>query len=97
MQLFILCKNLYVKSKSNHILANGWDADIYIPELNLAILWNGPWHYKQMPHKNHSLEQVQNRDRIKINEFSRLGIQTIVFEDRDYTPASAFNYIRNNY
>jgi len=31
----------------NEPIFNGWDADIIIHELRLAILWNGAWHYQK--------------------------------------------------
>lgn len=46
---------------------NGWDADIIIPNIKVAVLWNGKWHYEQIK-KGHSVKQVQNRDKIKLKE-----------------------------
>lgn len=92
--LYELCKAYFSYVENNTIIADGWDADIVIPTMKLAIMWNGPWHYIQMPHKNHSLAQVQNRDKIKTNLFTKLGWDVIVFEDRYFTPYSAFEYIK---
>lgn len=91
--LFELCYSRFVNVKSNFIIVDGWDADIIIEEIKLAILWNGPWHYKQMPHKNHNLLQVQNRDRIKLDKLKIEGYSVLVFEDREYTVQSAFEKI----
>ena len=33
---------------------NGWDADVILPDLKIAIMWNGIWHYKQV-RKNHNV------------------------------------------
>ena len=41
---------------------------------------NGPWHYKKITAK-HSVEQVQNRDRIKIKEIERFGYTPYVIRD----------------
>lgn len=90
IKLYELIRTRYPTALSNHIIADGWDADIVIPETMTAILWNGPWHYKQMPHKNHSLAQVRNRDILKIKLFQELGWTVKVYEDRSYTPESAF-------
>ena len=68
----------------------GWDVDIYLPQQKIAVMWNVPCHYKQMNMKNQSLLQVQNRDQIKINLFTRMSIKFIVFEDRYFTPETAF-------
>lgn len=92
--LYDLCKNEFNVVKHNEIIAEGWDADIVIEDLKLAILWNGPWHYKQMPHSNHSLEQVQNRDRIKRKVLTENGYNVISFNDNEYTPLSAFMEIQ---
>lgn len=88
--LFDLCKNYFNKVSNNEKIFNGWDADILIHDLKYAILWNGPWHYREMNFGNHSLKQVQNRDKIKINEIKKAGWIPIIFEDRYYTPESAF-------
>lgn len=89
-QLFDFISNKWPNALHNHIITEGWDADIVIPNLQIAILWNGPWHYREMGHKNHSLLQVQTRDRIKTKKFEELGWTVKVFEDRTYTPQSAF-------
>jgi hypothetical protein len=88
-----MCLEQYEKVDHNYIIADGWDADIVIHEHKVAILWNGPWHYKQMPHKNHSLKQVQTRDNIKIKLFESLGWKVMIFEDREFTPNSAFSLL----
>ncbi len=92
--LFELCNQEFENCQPNAIITDGWDADIVLPDQKIAILWNGPWHYKQLKMPNHSLLQVQNRDRIKIKKFCALGYTTLVFEDRHYTPASAFAEIK---
>ena len=93
IELFELCKEVFHDSLANHIIADGWDADIVIPSLMLAIMWNGPWHYKEMNMTNHSLKQVQNRDNIKRKLFESLGWKVLEFKDCDYTPTSAFERI----
>lgn len=91
--LFELCSNHFTNVEHNKPIFNGWDADIIIHDTKTAILWNGPWHYKQMPLINHSLSQVQNRDKIKIQEMQNLGWNVLVFEDQHFTPQTAFNDI----
>jgi len=49
---------------TNEPMFDGWDADVIIPSLRIAIAWNGVWHYKKV-RENHDLEQVQRRDKIK--------------------------------
>jgi len=93
--LFEMCRTHFPDAVSNYVISDGWDADIVLPENRTAILWNGPWHYKQLNIKNHSLEQVRNRDRIKIDIFKNLGWRVYVFEDRYYTPEQAFMVVRD--
>lgn len=91
--LYNLCKDYYKSVRHNQPLVNGWDADIIIDDIKTAILWNGPWHYKNMPHKNHSLLQVQTRDKIKYDQLTSIGWKVLVFEDRHFTPKAAFDTI----
>lgn len=65
---------------TNEQMFNGWDADVIIPSLKVAILWNGAWHYKEIG-KNHSLKQTQNRDSIKIKEISKFGYTPYIIKD----------------
>lgn len=95
IMLFNLCEEKFNNVKSNHIITNGWDADIVLPDHMIAILWNGPWHYKEMGIKGHSLKQVQNRDRIKTKLFISLGWKVLVYEDRYFTPKQALEDLSN--
>lgn len=91
--LFDLCKRLDHSVISNAIIAEGWDADIVFSTVKVCVFWNGPWHYREMGVKNHSLKQVQRRDKIKTQLFESLGWTVLSFEDRTFTPQSAFNAI----
>ena len=42
---------------------------------------------------NHSLSQVQTRDRIKTKLFESLGWTVLIYEDRHFTPDSAFDHV----
>ena len=75
-----LCINKFTKVLTNEPLFNGWDADIIIEDLKVAILWNGVWHYKKITEK-HSLLQIQNRDSIKIDEIVKSGYIPYVIKD----------------
>lgn len=77
-----LCEEHYGKDKvlCNESMFNGWDADIVIPELKVAILWNGIWHYKQIS-KQQSLLQVQSRDKIKIEQIEKAGFIPYIIKD----------------
>lgn len=77
-----LCEQYFGKENVLHnaVMFNGWDADIIIPDLKIAILWNGPWHYIEIS-KTQKLKQVQNRDRIKLREIINCGYRPYIIED----------------
>ncbi len=96
IELFELCNNYYNNVTSNEKIFNFWDADILLNDYKIAILWNGPWHYQDMPGLTHSLKQVQNRDRIKKKEIEKAGWSLLTYEDRFFTPQSAFDDIKRH-
>lgn len=81
-----LC-SLEFRTVLNQSMFNGWDADIILIDYKIAVLWNGIWHYKKVG--NHNLEQVQNRDKIKLKEIEKAGYLPYVIvdmgrEDKDF-------------
>lgn len=95
--LYELCKSYFTSVRHNEIIIDGWDADIIIDDYKIAIMWNGQWHYKQLTFKNHSLLQVQTRDKIKFDVLTSAGWDVIIFNDEIYTPEQAFNTIKENF
>lgn len=75
-----LCSKHFDKVLTNEAMFNGWDADVILPKHKIAILWNGKWHYKKLA-EDHSVEQVQNRDRIKKEEIREKGYEPYVVKD----------------
>lgn len=75
-----LC-SLDFKISTNEPFFNGWDADIIIHDLNIAILWNGPWHYIEIMKKGNTLKRIQNRDKIKIKEIVDKGYEPYIVKD----------------
>lgn len=75
-----LCKTKFKTVLENPKMFNGWDADVVIEDIKVAVLWNGPWHYRKIK-SNHSLVMVQNRDRIKIKEIEKSGYVPYVIRD----------------
>lgn len=75
-----LCEQKFNQVKLNEPMFNGWDADVIIEDFHLAILWNGKWHYSKIKEK-HSVEQVQNRDKIKQKEIVEMGYEPYVIKD----------------
>lgn len=97
IELYSLCCDEFSNVDSNIKLVDGWDADIVLQDEKVAILWNGPWHYKEMNIGNHSLKQVQNRDLIKTKLFLENGWSVEVFEDRYYSPQTAIETLKLKY
>ena len=75
-----LCEQNFNHVEHNKPIFNGWDADIIIHDIKVAVLWNGRWHYEQIK-KSQSVAQVQNRDKIKIGEIKRAGYTPYVIKD----------------
>lgn len=75
-----LCEEYFDNVKHNESIFNGWDADIIIEDIKFAVLWNGPWHYKQIM-KSHSVKQTQNRDKIKVKEIEECGWTPYIIKD----------------
>jgi hypothetical protein len=65
--------------KLNEPMFNGWDADVILDDQKVAVLWNGVWHYKQIG--NSRLQQIQNRDKIKIGEIEKAGYTSYIVMD----------------
>lgn len=73
-----LINKRFSDSINNEPIFNGWDADIIIPSLKIAILWNGAWHYNDICGQ---LKQVQNRDKIKYSEIVKAGYIPYIIVD----------------
>lgn len=80
IDFYNLCYEQFNSVRHNEPIFNGWDADIIIDDIKVAVLWNGPWHYKKIT-EQHSVEQVQNRDKIKINEIKKYGYIPYIIKD----------------
>lgn len=46
----------------------------------MFLLWNGKWHYEKITEK-HSVKQVQNRDKIKVDEIEKYGYIPYIIKD----------------
>lgn len=68
----------YLKLELNdRAILNGYELDLYIPEIKFAIEVNGPHHIRKI-YKNQNLERIQDRDKYKIKKCKELGIELIV-------------------
>lgn len=75
-------KKIFNDAESNKILVDGWDTDIFLPTQQIAIFWNGPCHYYPI-YGQKSLNQTQNRDRIKKSLFEKAGYKVYIVKDVD--------------
>lgn len=75
-----LCKLKFEKVLTNEQMFLGWDADVILQSEKVAVLWNGKWHFEKLA-ANHSVKQVQNRDRLKIKAIRDCGFKEYVIED----------------
>jgi len=75
-----LCSEYFDEVLTNKSIFNGWDADVVIEDIKVAVLWNGLWHYEKIT-ESHSVKQVQNRDKIKIKEIKLKGYVPYVIKD----------------
>jgi hypothetical protein len=75
----MLCAKQF-ETLTNVPMFEGWDADVIIPSLSVAVLWNGPWHYKQIS-KISSLVQIQTRDKLKLSAIMRSGYTPYIIKD----------------
>lgn len=86
-----LCLKYFKSVETNKQIFNGWDADVIINDIKIAVLWNGKWHYEKIT-ESHSVKQVQNRDKIKIKEIKKLGYQPYIIKDMGrYNPTFVEN------
>ena len=76
-----LCENEFKNVTHNENIFNKWDADVLIYDYKVAVLWNGNWHYKPIK-KGTSLSQIQNRDKIKVEEIINYGWIPYIIEDK---------------
>ena len=97
IKLFDLIQSIFPNAEHNVPVVKKWDADIILRDQKIAIMWNGIWHRKQLSFSNHSLEKVQNRDRIKIKEFTEAGWTILIYEDDVWKPETAFNDFKEKY
>lgn len=75
-----LCIDRFDRVKTNEPMFNGWDADVVIEDIKVAVLWNGKWHYEKLA-EGHSVKQVHNRDKIKQKEIRKLGYTPYIIKD----------------
>lgn len=76
----ILCGKVFENVLTNEPIFDGWDTDVILPDLKIAISWNGIWHYKQV-RSDHDVEQVQSRDALKNDLIIKKGYKHYTIKD----------------
>jgi hypothetical protein len=64
----------------NKILFGKYDCDVFLDDFNVAIMWDGMWHFKKMGVR-HNLEGVKRRDEYKIRKMVEAGIKPYIISD----------------
>ena len=75
-----LCKTHFKNVEFNVPRFNGWDCDVILNDQRVAVMWNGKWHYEKITRK-HSVNQVQNRDKIRLTEIVKCGYTPYIVRD----------------
>ena len=76
-----LCEKEFNNVGHNESIFNGWDADVLLYDIKVAILWNGKWHYVEIMKKKNTLKSIQNRDAIKQKEILKAGWRLYIIKD----------------
>lgn len=80
MKFCNLCESYFLNVKHNEPIFNGWDADVILPDIKFAVLWNGKVHYEPI-FGNANYNRVTNRDKIKLKEIERAGYNYYIIKD----------------
>ena len=82
---------------NDKIMLDGYEVDVAIPSLKLAIEWNGIVHFKPI-YGQTKLDKIQNRDTNKLKIAANKDINLIVIPDlvsNDKILQQAFNDVKN--
>ena len=75
-----LCESYFKNVRHNEPIFNGWDADVILPDIKFAILWNGKVHYEPI-FGIANYNRVINRDKIKLKEIEKTGYKFYIIKD----------------
>lgn len=67
---------------TNKRMFNGWDADIVLPDLKIAIHWNGPHHYLPVFGAGR-LVNIQRRDKLRYAAIKEHGYVNYIIDDHN--------------
>lgn len=77
---FVKIKEIYNDALSNKRIFNGWDADIIIPSKQIAIHWNGIWHYKPVLGEA-LLDKIKRKDKLRYEAIEQCGYKNYIIQD----------------
>jgi len=80
IRLYELIKMKFPDALHNQFIFNGFDADIIIPSLKLAIHWNGIWHYKQVISEQH-FNSIVEKDKLRYSAIEKFGYTNYIIKD----------------
>lgn len=77
-----LCENTFEFEdvRCNEPIFEGWDSDVILLTMKIAIAWNGIWHYKQV-RKDHDLDATRRRDAHKKKIIQKMGFTYYIIKD----------------
>lgn len=82
--LFELIYRKFPDAVHNRRMFNGYDADIVIPSLKLAIHWNGAWHYTNVLKSEYGLKllhKTQSKNKLQLSEIENCGFKNYIIKD----------------
>lgn len=88
-------KDVYSDALHNYRAFDGWDADIVIPSLKIAIHWNGVWHYKNVYNNEYGeklFESVKAKDILKYKAIEEKGYTNYIIVDMGRFNINKVNY-----
>jgi predicted nucleic acid-binding Zn ribbon protein len=82
VMFFSKVREVFPGAIANPRMFDGYDADIVIPELRLAIHWNGPLHYRPLFAMNH-FKEIQRKDKQRYEAVETAGYTNYIIDDRN--------------
>jgi len=78
--LYDKIKTIFPDAVHNQWIFDGYDADIIIPSIKVAIHWNGPWHYRVIISEKH-FESIKKRDLERYQSIINADYQNYIIKD----------------
>jgi hypothetical protein len=75
-----MCSEHFKHVETNKPMFEGWDADVVVHDVKIAVLWNGIWHYVKV-RRNVYLDQIESREKIRIDCIRRAGYEPYIIKD----------------